>query len=138
MTPPPEPQPQQLPLQRGLGWLHVAGMLYYLCHPENGDIGPPAVQDELVEIFIMLADAAYVLPNIIEHNVIWKDYEKDLFPDDYCQYFAQVVLRFINVFALPDDCRDQVWYMPVVADRRITQTDCVLAVIGMELKCWRV
>ncbi|MDP2332152.1 MAG: hypothetical protein Q8M19_15810 [Reyranella sp.] len=64
---------------RRLGWLHIAGMLYYLCYP-GADVAP-AVQDELADIFVMLADSMYVIPNIVEHNVIWSEHEKDPFRD---------------------------------------------------------
>ncbi|TAJ41408.1 MAG: hypothetical protein EPO55_05595 [Reyranella sp.] len=54
-------------------------MLYYLCYP-GADVAP-AVQDELADIFVMLADSMYVIPNIVEHNVIWSEHEKDPFRD---------------------------------------------------------
>jgi len=65
--------------RRRVGWFFIAGTLYYLCH--FGGEPPQQMKDDLADIFIMLADATYVIPNIVEHNIIWKDEEKEPFKD---------------------------------------------------------
>lgn len=65
--------------RRRVGWFFIAGTLYYLCH--FGGEPSQQIKDDLADIFIMLADATDVIPDIVAHNIVWKDEEKEPFKD---------------------------------------------------------